>query len=1755
MKNLYNSLMLMRTWDRLRFRSRLDLENCLPVVRLRLNVCSFLLFVFVSLAISSAYAQAPVITYPALANPLTRGLGPSLLSVKVAFPASCANISVEIDLPDGVAYVPGSVDRTAGIGAQTITEDGGTANRPKFLISNATAGNDIEFTIARIANCGTGNGKDEIYVTSSCGNDSETEANENNYNILSPALSTTTPAAVTNATVGNTYSTSFTVTNGGTGCIETLRLYTLRPTGSVSSPVLSIGETVIPSVRADGDTLFYEITGANLPGGDNAMCNGDFLTFTESFTLVKCDGLITEYGARWGRSDNEVCQTTKATGLVNMATGTPNLTYAFSAPPITACATLARRVTMTITNSSAAGTGPASNILVAIGNVYAGAYFNYSYYIDPATVSVTLPGQTAYTVTGITRTNIANSNNAPTCAVGQAGMVTFNLPSDFVLPAGGVVTVQFDVMTCPETVCNEGVYDPGNMSARLTYQNQCASSSYTRTLGSVSFVPGIRLGGSFTVEGPAQVFAGSAFDYVISGTATITPGAMFPDSYYEYNIVLPDGVTLNSVEELLHGDIPLASSVLTGQNLKIRFHMSQSGDNISRSHKLKLNLAVSPTTCGPINLAPEFRTTSNPNCDTPIFITRCRSSNITAICANPCPTGGATPTWWEHKRITFGAPDNNNDGKADATGTVDTLKADRTHYRPGDVMRSLVKSVVSSNTVDGYTTWPYVYSEWYFGTGSARWIPDGTATVVIKREGQPAITLTGVAPVQITEYKLYKADWSTNAGLPGGFVYQAGDSVIVHANFKLVGTVSTSGNGTSLNPYGGTTKVEGTLAQSVYASQVPNPPSGNLVGPDRFSCFTPQYNYFLYGSQSNVSYNQVNNNGSSACNDFTIGGSIYTYFKSIHADRFFPYEYRPTHIPDEITYNIPIGWEYRSHSSARLEYNTSSGNSGTANISITPTVTGNSTTGTQVVYDFRSILGTPAFELTGTEGHQMFTFFTVRPTCNTPVSGGTTMIEKGHYAYYPNEAEPATYTIQAGNTLNYQLANRAKLKIQDNTGVVQGVASQHYWDIQVNNATLFNAPYVWLALDLGTSGVTIDRVELLPSNTVLTPKSFGTSGLWYEFASSIVNGNQAARIYFSYSKCSLESVKVSTGWNCSGYPTTDPTASSSCSEDMIDLQVMPQPSLVQLSMDKQPVTPTLDLCEEDYVEAVVNSALGANVDNPNITIVPPAGLNVILPFRVEYPLGSNTWQDVTSTDNSGNYIVNLEEHSGIGINGLPGTLTSGNANSRQAKIRVRYSTDCDFVSGSRVGFIVGGDRPCGGSVDGDGDYINSAPINITGVDVTGTAGLVLSMGNTTLTCSAPETMNLQIIPTGSPTIAGDVAVYTLPAGLAYVNESFAAGTNCTGCTIAVTAGTGGATVLTVSLPQGVSAGSSIQFAVGIRAADVENGCGNKTITGEMQRLVGGLSCGTVECAISKAVIGNTSQVVNILKPQLDVASITLTKSGDQVNYSIVVNNNGTADASAGYQLKIYCGPVSNNIVVATVSTRAISVGATDTYTGSYAITSCTSGSDMFAQIDSQMANSTVACNCGIPAVASTEAPLPVTLLSFKAIAEGQTALLTWVTTAEVNSDRFEVEQSLNGKTWNKVGTVPAKGNSAASVAYTFTDANPDNGQNLYRLRVIDRDGKFGLSTIVGLNFQVDAVKLFPSPVSDKLTMRAQDWDKVSDVEMYDSNGKVVYESHRGSSSKLLSSEINVKPFAAGVYMVRISRKNGVVTIHKIVVNR
>jgi hypothetical protein len=176
-------------------------------------------------------------------------------------------------------------------------------------------------------------------------------------------------------------------------------------------------------------------------------------------------------------------------------------------------------------------------------------------------------------------------------------------------------------------------------------------------------------------------------------------------------------------------------------------------------------------------------------------------------------------------------------------------------------------------------------------------------------------------------------------------------------------------------------------------------------------------------------------------------------------------------------------------------------------------------------------------------------------------------------------------------------------------------------------------------------------------------------------------------------------------------------------------------------------------------------------------------------------------------------------------------------------------------------------------------------------------------------------------------------------------------------------------------------------------------------------------------------------------------------------------------------------------------------------------------------------------------------PLPVSYTSFKALAEGHSVRLDWSTASEWNNTGFTIERSNDSRSWSVLGFVPTKaenGNSAATIQYQANDEQPQTGINLYRLKQEDKDGKFTFSEV--RQVVIDAaqtISIYPNPVTDKINFSISDGTPITEVRVYDMNGKVVLQTNAVHNS------ISMASMASGTYLVEVMQSNNKKTSIKV----
>ncbi len=180
-------------------------------------------------------------------------------------------------------------------------------------------------------------------------------------------------------------------------------------------------------------------------------------------------------------------------------------------------------------------------------------------------------------------------------------------------------------------------------------------------------------------------------------------------------------------------------------------------------------------------------------------------------------------------------------------------------------------------------------------------------------------------------------------------------------------------------------------------------------------------------------------------------------------------------------------------------------------------------------------------------------------------------------------------------------------------------------------------------------------------------------------------------------------------------------------------------------------------------------------------------------------------------------------------------------------------------------------------------------------------------------------------------------------------------------------------------------------------------------------------------------------------------------------------------------------------------------------------------------------------------------PLPVSLLSFTGSLQGNQTNLFWQTASEINFSRFEVERSADAVSFKKIGDKLSNANTSGS-AYSLTDAQPLQGRNYYRLRIIDKDGSSSYSAVVLVILNKDkfSVLIGPNPGKGKFSIQLFNWNSASgSVRIADMNGRIVY--RKESIGRNVSTlPIDMQSLAKGMYMVTIEG-DGQKIVQKVVV--
>lgn len=163
--------------------------------------------------------------------------------------------------------------------------------------------------------------------------------------------------------------------------------------------------------------------------------------------------------------------------------------------------------------------------------------------------------------------------------------------------------------------------------------------------------------------------------------------------------------------------------------------------------------------------------------------------------------------------------------------------------------------------------------------------------------------------------------------------------------------------------------------------------------------------------------------------------------------------------------------------------------------------------------------------------------------------------------------------------------------------------------------------------------------------------------------------------------------------------------------------------------------------------------------------------------------------------------------------------------------------------------------------------------------------------------------------------------------------------------------------------------------------------------------------------------------------------------------------------------------------------------------------------------------------------------LPIRLGTFAVQKTGNNASIFWTTEQEINSKEFVIERATNGGTFTAIATVRAAGNSAAKLSYSFTDIAPTKGVQLYRLRLVDFDGKFSNSATKSVLFgNADVVLVTPNPASTFVNIyMGKNNNSLSQIIVTSATGKMIEKINTADQTY----QLQTSNYAKGLYFIRV----------------
>ncbi len=1059
---------------------------------------------------------------------------------------------IQITLPTGIKYVLGSVSESTNSNvSQSNTSDLGA---PVFSANNLNAGDSIKFEIEIEAGIPTivyqqqGNVfRNLVNLTYTGGSENHTS---NAYNVLYAALSilSVSPTSQT-AVTGDSVTRSITIINAGNGKLSSFSLSDVRNLAGVDLILTNIG------------TLNGAQNEITLSGSDfSAIGNNDsYFNTDEQITLVQTlvasgcseNTVTSTLNTSWG-CDSETRESSNSYAHVSIELKNPSLGIS-STDDLSACfSTEQSGQQIELTNN---GQGYATNVIVDIYKSSGGAY-DQDLFSAIDENSMTYQRGSNGTPVSITPVSYSTRNDGAYSCLGSSpiGRVVISLPFD--LAPGETVYIEWNSFHCCVSECNNE--DLMGWKYKVDYEDMCGNNNYSSTKTGEGST---ELNMTLFTETPIDINAGETLPFVYTISSHDNNLPLGTNAQYEVIMEIPLGLDwAGGANDFTWTSSPSSwtpSSVTFNSNTReiTGIFLVPEPFNIQKS-EITVNLTgnCSASTSGlktitlDINYVPD---------------TTCSSCKVDMVCNKTTTTNLHCPILncegfhflsFETTRTNFGSPDNNTNGLADNSGTIDMTKVKVKRVMVGDTLQTTYKVLVStgSNMSQFYNFFVEANIDYgqnlTFLNGEIIVYDDVTDLNYSCTNFQTTV-VNGSGSARKFQYTMLpNYDCLGLPDTPGSgtqFFFTDGDSITFTVNYEVTGNI------------GGSIE-EVTINNDLFSSAFSAPWGADAaqLSTDKWGCDDYDGRFTLIGYYFDNSW--TSNYTVKTCSRviqqnfwFSIGDCCDNY----DGGNLFPYEYRNWAHIKEVRVSYPTDYEVVNVYFRQKRTKTTNSSATETIWSISPYHNSGGNMYFNLEQHYIEFGGTLNYSDDGFSGT---VYLELAPTCDVPINSYEDI--NWEFQFAKNDiigGGVTSFLTESPDRIRYRPTT---LTLASSNPIVDGLGRTVNWNLQVKNTTSYSsAANSWVHFK-SPSG----DVELLYVIDDASGDTLSLTSDYFELGTVSTNSTKSLSIIAKYSGCAPDQLVVYSGYECSGYPSD--FAHFYCTYTTFGLEVEPKNAEPQVTI-------------------------------------------------------------------------------------------------------------------------------------------------------------------------------------------------------------------------------------------------------------------------------------------------------------------------------------------------------------------------------------------------------------------------------------------------------------------------------------------------------------------------------------------------------------------------------------------------------------